>query len=87
MIDRIAGKPFPGQLNRLMRDGEFRTRDFIDAQLKFYRLRACLDSTGVRITEELQAFTGLRNNSIATTGLQRRGLKKLAALSDWAYMA
>ena len=26
VIDRIAGKPFPGQLNRLMRDGEFRTR-------------------------------------------------------------
>lgn len=90
VIDRIAGKPFPGQLNRLMRDGGVQNPfDFIDAQLKFYPnyVPAWTPQEYESLKSELQAFTGLRNNSIATTGLQRRGLNKLAALSDWAYMA
>ena len=90
VVDKLAGKPFPGQLNRLMRDGGVQNPfDFIDAQLKFYPnyTPVWTPQEYESLKSELQAFTGLRNNSIATTGLQSRGLNKLAALSDWAYMA
>ena len=90
VLDQMAGKPLPGQFKRLLRD--LRVRDafqLIDAQLKFYPKYKpeWTPQEYESLRNKWQSSAGLMDNAIATTGLQRRGLNKLAALSDWAYMA
>ena len=90
VLDQMAGKPLPGQLKKLL--WELRVRDafqFIDAQLKFYPKYKpeWTPQEYESLRNNWQSSAGLVDNAIATTGLQRRGLNKLAALNDWAYMA
>lgn len=90
VLDQLEGKPLPGQLKRLLRD--IRVRDafqFIDAQLKRYPnyKPQWTPQEYESLRNKWQSSAGLMDNAIATTGLQRRGLNKLASLNDWAYMA
>ena len=90
VLDQLEGKPLPGQLKRLLRD--IRVRDafqFIDAQLKRYPnyKPQWTPQEYESLRNKWQSSAGLMDNAIATTGLQRRGLNRLASLNDWAYMA
>ena len=86
----MRAKPFPGQLNRLMRDGGVQNPfDFIDAQLKFYPnyVPAWTPQEYESPRARAASIYGVEEQFHCYDWASASWVKQACSLSDWAYMA